>query len=121
MNDDVFRLHAQIIEINEKPKVPIGMMDENPSGEKFEINEDDYGKSSYRALIDVGVLDISDPEFLIPIDNYMKVVGASSDMIVIDLGENNRGLKVGDMLEFKLKYMGALRVFNSEYIEKEVI
>lgn len=121
MNDDVFRLHSQIIEINEKPKVPIGVMEVNPSGEVFEIDESNYGKSSYRALIDIGVLDISTTDFLIPQNKDIEIVGASSDMIVIDLGENKAGRKVGDILEFKLKYMGALRVFNSEYIDKKVI
>lgn len=121
MNDDVFRLHSQIIEINEKPKVPVGVMEVNPSGEVFEIDESNYGKSSYRALIDIGVLDISTTDFLIPQNKDIEIVGASSDMIVIDLGENKAGRKVGDILEFKLKYMGALRVFNSEYIDKKVI
>ncbi len=121
MNNDVFRLHSQIIEINEKPKIPIGVMEVNPSGEVFEVDERDYGKSSYRALIDIGVLDISTTDFLIPQDKDVEIVGASSDMVVIDLGENNSGRKVGDKLEFKLKYMGALRVFNSEYIDKIVI
>lgn len=121
MNDDVFKLHSQIIEINEKPKIPIGVMEDNPSGESFVIDENDYGKTSYRALLDVGVLDISDPNFIIPDDVNMKIVGASSDMIVVDLGSNESGLKVGDFLQFKLKYMGALRVFNSEYIDKLVI
>jgi len=121
MNDDVFRLLSQIIEINEKPKVPVGVMEVNPSGEVFEIDESNYGKSSYRALIDIGVLDISTTDFLIPQNKDIEIVGASSDMIVIDLGENKAGRKVGDILEFKLKYMGALRVFNSEYIDKKVI
>lgn len=121
MNDDVIRLHAQIIEINEKPKVPIGQLDLNPSGEKFELDEEDYGKKSYRALIDIGVLDISNTDFLIPLQSDINIVGASSDMLVIDLGENSSKRKVGDFIEFKLKYMGALRVFNSEYIDKIVI
>ena len=121
MNDDVFKLHSQIIEINEKPVIPNGVMEENPSGESFVINENDYGKTSYRALLDVGVLDISDPNFLIPENDNLKIVGASSDMIVVDLGSNETGLKVGDFLQFKLKYMGALRAFNSEYIDKLVI
>ncbi|MCB0703202.1 MAG: alanine/ornithine racemase family PLP-dependent enzyme [Ignavibacteriae bacterium] len=121
MNDDVIRLHAQIIEINEKPKVPIGQLDLNPSGEKFELDEEDYGEKSYRALIDIGVLDISNTDFLIPLQSDINIVGASSDMLVIDLGENSSKRKVGDFIEFKLKYMGALRVFNSEYIDKIVI
>ncbi|TNE35509.1 alanine/ornithine racemase family PLP-dependent enzyme [bacterium] len=121
MNEDVFRMHSQIIEINEKPKIPIGVMEENPSGEKFEIDEDDYGKSSYRAILDIGVLDISETNFILPEDKNLKIVGASSDMIVVDLGKNEEDYKVGDELQFKLKYMGALRVFNSEYIDKIVI
>ncbi len=121
MNDDVFRLHTQVIEITEKPKIPTGMMNANPSGETFQVNSDDYGKTAYRALIDVGVLDISDKEFLIPIDEDIKIVGASSDMLVIDLSENDREIQVGDEIEFKFKYMGALRAFNSEYIEKRII
>lgn len=121
MNENVFKLHSQIIEINEKPKIPNGVIEENPSGETFVVDENDYGETSYRALLDVGVLDISDPNFLIPQKENLKIVGASSDMIVIDLGNNVEGLKVGDFLEFKLKYMGALRAFNSEYIDKLVI
>lgn len=121
MNDNVFKLHTQIIEITEKPKIPTGAMEVNPSGELFEIDESDYGKSSYRALIDIGVLDISSSDFLIPQEDDINIVGASSDMLVIDLGENKAGRKVGDIIDFKLKYMGALRVFNSEYIDKIVI
>jgi predicted amino acid racemase len=49
------------------------------------------------------------------------MVGASSDMIVIDLGINEKGLKVGDLLEFKMDYMGILRILNSNYIEKRVV
>lgn len=121
MNNDVFELVTEIIEIHEKPKVPQGIMQENPSGESFEIDEAEYGKTSFRALIDVGVLDISDPNFMIPIDSEVEIVGASSDMIVVDLGDNKLNRKVGDLLKFKLKYMGALRVFNSKYIDKKIV
>ena len=49
----------------------------------------------------------------------MQIVGASSDMIVVDLGENPRKLKVGDSIEFSLDYMGILRIMNSDYVEKK--
>jgi predicted amino acid racemase len=42
-------------------------------------------------------------------------------MIVIDLGEQSENYKVGDLISFKLKYMGALGIMNSKYIEKRVI
>lgn len=121
MHDDVFRLFTQIIEIHEKPKVPRGYMGENPSGESVEIDEEDYGEKSYRAIIDIGVLDISKADFLMPDDKSIEVVGASSDMLVVDLGETASNYKVGDLISFKLKYMGALSLFNSEYVEKRIV
>lgn len=119
MKTDVFTLHAQIIELIEKPKVPTGDLALNPSGEQFEINEDDYGKTSYRAILDLGLLDIS-TDFLEPIDHDVEITGASSDMIVADLGATKSHYKVGDWIMFKLKYMGALGLLNSNYIEKVV-
>jgi len=120
MKDDVFKLYAEIIELYEKPKVPVGELAENPSGDVMEINEDDYGKTSYRAIIDIGLLDIS-PEFLIPDDKKIEISGASSDMLVIDLGRTRRNYKVGDLVSFKLRYMGALSILNSDYIEKKIV
>lgn len=120
MESDVFKLHAQIIEITEKPKIPSGTMEANPSGEVFEVNEDDYGKTSYRAILDIGLLDVHS-DFLIPEDENLEFTGASSDMLIVDLGSSKRDYKVGDFLSFKLKYMGALTLFNSDYIEKKVV
>lgn len=120
MEGDVFKLFAEIIEITEKPKVPIGYLDANPSGETFEINEEDYGKTSYRAILDIGLLDVSE-DFLIPDDASIKITGASSDMLIVDLGDSSHKYKVGDLISFRLKYMGALGLFNSDYIEKRVV
>ncbi len=116
----VFELKAQIIEIGKKPAIPEGEFKENPSGELFEIDEKMYGKSSYRAIIDIGVLDVN-PDFLQPKDKNMKIVGSSSDMIVIDLKENPDNLKVGNFIHFDMKYMGVLSLMNSRYIEKVVV
>lgn len=120
MKDDVITLYAEIIELLEKPVVPQGELAETPSGEMFEINPEDYGKKSWRALIDIGLLDIS-PDFLVPMDKSLEIAGASSDIVVIDLGTNPKGYKVGHFVKFKLKYMGALALFNSEYINKKLV
>jgi ornithine racemase len=47
-------------------------------------------------------------------------VDASSDMLVVNVGQNERDLKVGDMVRFQLKYVGALGLMNSNYIDKYV-
>jgi ornithine racemase len=120
MKNDVFKLYAEIIELHEKPMLPTGDLAENPSGEILEIDESKYGKTSYRAIIDIGLLDIS-PEYLIPDDKKIEISGASSDMLVIDLGKTRRNYKVGDLVSFKLRYMGALSILNSDYIEKKIV
>lgn len=119
MEKDVFKLYTEIIEITEKPKVPIGPMGVNVAGELLKVKEEDYGKTSYRAILDVGLLEIS-PEHLIPDDPSIEVINASSDMLVVDLGSKIDKYKVGDRLSFRLKYMGVLSLLNSDYVDKEV-
>ena len=117
MREDVFEFAAQIIEITEKPMMPIGELGANPQGDVMEVDTALYGQTHYRAILDVGLLDL-DPKYLIPIKDNFEVAGASSDMLVLDLGKNKAQHKVGDMLRFRLKYMGALQLLNSNYIEK---
>lgn len=120
MKKDAFTLYAEIVELLEKPKVPIGELGTNVAGEEYEINERDYGKTSYRALLDVGLLDV-EPKHLFPIKKGLEVTGASSDMLAIDLGNNRMKLKSGDLVGFHLDYMGVLSVLNSNYIEKRIV
>jgi len=120
MKTDVFKLFAEVIELTEKPKVPTGEIGTNVAGESPEVNENDYGKTSFRAIIDIGLLDI-DTKSITPIKKRFKFSGASSDMIILDIGQNSGKLKMGDMVEFKLDYMGVLRLLNSDYIDKRII
>ena len=119
MESSVMELFTQIIELHKKPVVPSGELGKDPFGDVAEIDEDDYGRQSYRAILDVGYLDI-DPKFMIPVDDDIEIVDASSDMLVVDVGENKNNLKVGDLVRFRLKYMGALGIMNSNYIDKFV-
>ena len=120
MHSNVFELFAEIIEMQEKPLLPTGTLAANPQGEVMEIDTSLYGQSSYRAILDLGLLDV-DPKYLIPDDGAFEILGASSDMIIINLGENPQNYKVGDLIKFQLKYMGALAILNSSYIEKRVV
>ncbi len=119
MHGDVFELFAEIIEMQEKPLLPSGSLGANPQGEVIEIDESLYGKSSYRAILDIGLLDI-DPKYLIADDGEFEILGASSDMIILNLGLNPKSYKVGDTIKFGLKYMGALSIMNSSYVDKKI-
>lgn len=120
MENDIFKLYAEIIELYEKPLVPMGELGKNVEGHTTVFNESDVGKTTVRAIIDLGLLDI-DMQHLDPTDATIKYAGATSDMVVLNLEDNPNGYKVGDRLEFILDYMGIVRIMNSQYIEKRVI
>jgi ornithine racemase len=119
MNSSIFQLYSEIIELTKKPMVPDGEMGTNVEGEEFEFDPINIGETTNRAIIDIGLLDV-EVNHLELVDKNIKVAGASSDMIVIDLNENKKNYKVGDLIEFKLDYMGILRIINSKYIEKKI-
>lgn len=119
MHSGVMELYTQVIEISEKPMVPSGDMGLNPQGKSVKINEEHYGKTSYRAILDIGYLDI-DPKHLISVNDDVNIADASSDMLILDVGDNESGYQVGDFIRFKMTYMGALAIMNSDYIDKVV-
>ncbi len=119
MHSTVFSLYSEIIELIEKPMVPNGEFGTNVEGDSYEIDENNIGETSYRAIIDLGLLDV-EVEHIELVDRSLKLAGASSDMIVIDIDKNKKKYKVGDLIEFRLDYMGILRIMNSKYIEKKV-
>lgn len=119
MKTDALRLYSEIIELSEKPIVPMGDMGSNVEGNEFEFNEEDIGQVGCRAILDLGLLDV-DMDHIKPVDEEIEFAGASSDMIVVNLGKNKQGYNVGDLIEFKLDYMGTLRAINSKYIDKRI-
>ena len=120
MNNDVFALFAEIIELIEKPKVPMGELGSNVEGETYEFDNSLLGETSFRAILDLGLLDV-EQEHIYPKDKTIDFAGASSDMIVVDLDKNEKNYKVGDLIEFKMDYLGVLRILNSRYIDKKIV
>lgn len=119
MHQDVFKLTAEIIEIVEKPMIPSGDAGTNLTGETPEYDEENRGKTSVRAILDVGILDI-DPKNISPVNPQITIIGASSDMMILDLSENKMNFKVGDTIDFRMNYMAVLRAMNSDYVDKVV-
>jgi predicted amino acid racemase len=120
MHNDVFKLFAEIIEITEKPDVPTGELGENVAGNTFSMQDTaDFGATSLRAILDIGLLDMQ-PQYLEAVDQEITIVDASSDMLVIDISSSTQQYKVGDLVSFTIKYMGALYLLSSNYIEKNI-
>ncbi len=115
MHHDVFTLHAQIIEVYNKPSLPEGKIGMNAFGE--EVSFEDKGNMN-RAIIGIGRQDIFDTHTLIPFDSNIEIIGSSSDHIILDIKNGN--YKVGDILKFNLTYGGVLSLTTSKYVSKEV-
>lgn len=120
MEHDIFNLYVNIIEITEKPMIPSGTFGTNLEGDTYSPDESLLGKTSKRALIDIGLLDV-DKNHIQFVDPDLEIVGATSDIIVVDLGDNAKGYKAGDVLPVKLDYISTLKLLNSEYVEKRVV
>lgn len=119
MENDAFQLYATIIELTEKRMRPIGELGKNLLGETIIFEDSNQSETSHRALIDLGLLDIDQKHIKLK-NKDLKIVGASSDMLVVDLGKNKENYQVGSQLEFEMDYMGVLRIMNSKYIEKKI-
>lgn len=120
LHTDVFTLYAEIIELIEKPSVPDGDLGQNVEGESCDFNPNLIGKKSHRALLDIGLLDV-ETSHLMPLDPAIRLAGASSDILVADLGTNNEHYVVGQLIPFRLNYMGLLRILSSYYVEKRLV
>ncbi|MDY0779852.1 alanine racemase [Tenacibaculum sp. IB213877] len=119
---NTFEFYANIIELEEKKIVPDGNISNASIGHTSEVDNTNTSKTSYKAILDFGMLDI-DKSDLETDDTNITFVGVTSDMLVIDIGNNKTKegepkYKVGDKIKFKPNYMGVARLLNSKFIDK---
>jgi len=116
-HQDAFRLYAEVIERKEKPSVPLGERSEDAFGEHPEFA--DIGERE-RALVNVGREDV-DPHGLTPCDPALRVLGASSDTVILDVSDARSEVGVGDVVPFALGYGSLLAAMDSQYVEKRLL
>ncbi|MBI9066263.1 MAG: alanine racemase [Salinivirgaceae bacterium] len=122
---DTFNFYAQIIELEEKGIVPDGVINDASIGHSADYNDSDIGKTTYKAILDFGLLDV-DQEGLTLDDETIKFVGITSDMTVVDIGDNidekgKKKYKIGDKICMDPNYISVARLLNSKFIEKEFL
>ena len=111
---DAFVLYAEVLELKVKPSVPVGERSEDAFGGLPTL--EDRGKVA-RALLNVGREDI-DAEGLIPHDQGLAVLGATSGYLAVDVSGAADSIRVGDELAFSLNYSALLAAMTSEYVKK---
>ena len=111
---DTLLLEAQIIELKEKPSLPIG-----------EVGVDAFGEKPYyedrgiirRAILGIGKQD-TDLGSMTPVDEKIDILGGSSDHTILDVTKSDHDYRVGDIVTFEVGYGGMLKLATSPYVEK---
>jgi len=117
LETDIVILDAEIIEIANKPSMPEGKININAFGET--VTYEDKGVMR-RALVAVGRQDVNH-EGIIPLDDGVEIIGASSDHLIVDLTNASEDISLGSRLRFSLSYGAVLSTFTSKYVDKRYI
>lgn len=125
LSTDTFNFYANIIELEEKGIVPDGIINEANIGHTESFDAEDISRTSYKAIMDFGMLDV-DYQSLELKDKSIGFVGTTSDMTVYDLGDNKdkngkKKYSIGDSICFKPSYIAVARLLNSKFIEKNFV
>ena len=115
--NDIFVMEAEIIELKEKPSLPIGESGVDAFGNKPVYTDNG---NILRAICAIGKQDVG-IDGLIPMDKGIEILGVSSDHMILDVTHAKKQYKVGDVIQFNLKYGGILAVMTSEYVKKVYI
>ena len=116
--EDTFRLRAEVIEVKDKPSHPVGEIGYDAFG--HQVQYEDRGIRR-RALLGIGKCDYGDPDELVCCLEGAEVLGASSDHTILDIQDVKQNIKVGDVIEFVVKYSTLVYLTNSNNIEKVYI
>ncbi|SES72990.1 Predicted amino acid racemase [Natronincola peptidivorans] len=114
---DVFTLVAEIVEIKEKPSVPIGEIGRDAFGNVPVFVDKGFRK---RAILAIGKQDFGTHEIK-PVEKGLDILGSSSDHLIVDITDYDRMLNIGDELSFHVSYGAMLALMTSEYVYKKII
>lgn len=114
---DMYRLHAEIIELNSKPTVPVGELGVDAFLQPKSFTDHGIRK---RALLAFGRQDVP-VENCIPEDDAITVLGQTSDHTLVDIEDSAQQLKVGNIISFELDYTGLLMACQTKGVQLRFI
>lgn len=120
LRDDAITVEVDIVEVREKSLVPMGETTTMTPFEAFTEEETQPGQRGSRAVVTIGQLD-TEMRGLTPLHPDHRIAGASSDLTVLNIGDNPENLKMGDTIRFRPDYGSLVRLMLSPYVDKVVI
>jgi len=125
-SQDAFVLKAEVIELKEKPSIPIGRRGQDAFGGRPAFADEGSGhlegakREMVRAILNVGREDVL-VEGMEPVDSRLGILGASSDHLIVDVTRAGGAVTLGGELEFLMNYGALLAAMTSSYVEKRPI
>ncbi len=114
---DTYRVVTQVIELERKPSMPIGVRGQDAFGGTPDFVDRGLRR---RAICNIGRQDIV-IDNLNPEDSGIIVLGGSSDHLILDVEEATDELHVGSEVAFFPGYGALLAAATSAYVQKVVI
>ena len=114
LSQDTMEIVAELSEVRVKPTLPIGKIGMDFSGNVPVF--DDRG-NRLRGVLAIGKQDVR-IEGLVPLDEGVEIITASSDHLLVDLEDCTREYKAGDTLRFRPDYPAMLSASTSSYVQK---
>jgi predicted amino acid racemase len=114
---DTIRIVAEVVEVERKPSVPIGLRGQDAFGGHVEFVDRGIRK---RALCNIGRQDVA-VDGVMPEDKGIIVLGGSSDHLVLDVEEAEHEVRLGDEIGFFPTYGSLLAATTSPYMQKVIM
>lgn len=114
---DTLLAGAEVIESYVKPSVPYGDRGQDAFGNTPEFI--DCGLIR-RVICNIGRQDV-DIDGLTPVDKSVRILGASSDHLILDVTKATVDYKPGDIIYFYPDYSAVLALSTSQYVHKELV
>jgi ornithine racemase len=114
---DTYKIVAQVIELERKPSVPIGVRGQDAFGGTPEFEDRGWRK---RAICNLGRQDVSISN-LEPVDGNVFILGGSSDHLIVDVENAQSEIRVGSEIAFWPGYAALLAAATSPYVMKVVV
>lgn len=112
--DDIFILSTEVIELKEKPSVPIGEIGMDAFGNTPTFTDRGIRK---RMICAIGRQDV-DISDITPLNEDIIILGGSSDHLLLDVTDSKIEYNIGDVIKFKLNYGSILSTMTSPYVKK---
>jgi predicted amino acid racemase len=119
LREDAVTVEVEVVEVREKSLVPVGETTAMAPFESFDAEDPGPGQRGYRAIVTIGQID-TDVQGLTPLDSRYRLAGASSDLAVLNVGDNPENLRVGDTVKFRPSYGSLVRLMLGRYVDKVV-